>query len=69
MSKRKITIGEVIRKGRKEKQLSLRQIDDKINIPWSNLCLLEKGMYGNPTFKTVYKICKFFKIDISTIKP
>lgn len=53
----------VLRESRKKSGLSYRELAIEVKIPWANLRKMEVGISRQPTFKTVMKICKYFKLD------
>jgi transcriptional regulator with XRE-family HTH domain len=59
-------IGLKIRKSRIDKNLSLTEFSDKLNIEYNNLIRIEKGR-TNLTIGTLLKICTALNVNLSTI--
>jgi transcriptional regulator with XRE-family HTH domain len=59
-------IGLKIRTLREEKNLSIQEFSDLINIEYNNLIRIEKGR-TNPTIGTLYKICQALNVKIIDI--
>ncbi|MCL2598048.1 MAG: helix-turn-helix domain-containing protein [Paludibacter sp.] len=61
-----IGIGMKIRKLREERNMSLQEFADKLNIEYNNLIRIEKGR-TNPTVGTLRKICETLKVKLVDI--
>ena len=61
-----IKIGLKIRELRIERNFSIQQFSDLLNIEYNNLIRIEKGR-TNPTISTLYKISQFLDIKLSEI--
>jgi len=61
-----IKIGVKIRELRIERNFSIQQFSDLLNIEYNNLIRIEKGR-TNPTVSTLYKISQFLGIKLSEI--
>ncbi|MDR3350248.1 MAG: helix-turn-helix domain-containing protein [Prevotellaceae bacterium] len=59
-------IGLKIRKIRNEKNLSLVEFSDKLDIEYNNLIRIEKGR-TNLTIGTLLKICEALDVNLTTI--
>jgi transcriptional regulator with XRE-family HTH domain len=58
-----LKIGEVLRRLRKEKDLSLRAVGENIGIPFNTLSAYERNVV-QPTIENCYKLSKFFEVPI-----
>ncbi|MDR1552279.1 MAG: helix-turn-helix domain-containing protein [Prevotellaceae bacterium] len=61
-----IKIGLKIRELRKEKNLSITELSDKLEIEYNNLIRIEKGR-TNFTVSTLLKICKALDVKLVDI--
>jgi len=61
-----VKIGLKIRNLRIERNLTLQQLSDKLNIEYNNLIRIEKGR-TNPTIGTLYKICQVLGVSLVDI--
>jgi len=59
-------VGLKIRSLREEKNLSIQEFSDIIDIEYNNLIRIEKGR-TNPTLGTLYKICQALDVRIIDI--
>jgi len=59
-------IGLKIRELRIERNFSIQQFSDLLNIEYNNLIRIEKGR-TNPTISTLYKISQFLDVKLSEI--
>lgn len=57
-----MTIGQKIKKLRKEKSLSLKDLEKAIEIDRNMICNIEAGR-RNLTVENLIKICKFFNVS------
>ncbi len=57
------TIGENLKKLRKEKVLSYRRLSKEVGISHTNLLLYEKNQ-AMPSLKNAIKLCKFFNVPL-----
>ena len=58
-----LLIGETLRDLRKNKGLSLRALDKKVNISFNTLSAYERNIV-QPTIENCYKMSRFFEIPI-----
>lgn len=58
--------GKLIRKARNEKELSLEELSNKINVSKLTLIKIEKGE-ANPTINIMWKICKALSITFAQL--
>ncbi|MDR0231626.1 MAG: helix-turn-helix domain-containing protein [Dysgonamonadaceae bacterium] len=56
-------IGLKIRELREEKNISLQEFSDKLDIEYNNLIRIEKGR-TNPTVGTLFKICQILEVKL-----
>lgn len=61
-----MTIGQKIKKLRKEKGLSLKDLEKAIKIDRNMICNIEAGR-RNLTLENLIKICKFFNVSADEI--
>ena len=59
-------IGLKIRELREEKNISLQELSDKLDIEYNNLIRIEKGR-TNPTIGTLFKICQTLEVKLIDI--
>jgi len=59
-------IGLKIRDLRKEQNLSIQELSDKLDIEYNNLIRIEKGR-TNPTIATLYKISQTLHVKLTDI--
>lgn len=57
------SVGLNIRRLREEKNISLQEFSDKIDIEYNNLIRIEKGR-TNPTLGTLHKICQALDVQL-----
>jgi len=58
-----LKIGDVLRRLRKEKGLSLRAVGENVGIPFNTLSAYERNVV-QPTIENCYKLSKFFEVPI-----
>ncbi len=61
-----INIGLKIRKIREEKNLSIMDMADKLDMEYNNVIRIEKGR-TNPTISTLFKICQALNVKLVDI--
>lgn len=63
-----INFGTLIKRLRKEKGLSLRQLANEVNISPSYLHRIESGERNSPTLKTVFVLADFLGVSVQELK-
>ena len=64
--KRKIFLGENIKYLRKNNGLSIKDLSNKINVPYSTLCCWENGI-RTPKLETIMEFVDFFGVSLTDI--
>ncbi len=59
-------LGTILKKVRKEKGLTQKDVAEGIHVDQSVISSWERGT-GNPTFLNVYKLCQFFDMTIDEL--
>ncbi len=66
VQKGKIKIPNLIRKFRKQRKITQRELAEKVNVTERTIISLEKGRY-KPSIVLAYKLAQFFHTDIETL--
>lgn len=60
-------LGENIKKYRRDKDLTQKQLSQKANVPYTTLIKIENGFVKNPKIETIAKISKALNISIDLL--